>query len=790
MQETKAALIVANWKYEDADLRQLVAPANDAEALAGVLRNPNICGFEVTTLLNRPSREACEQIERFFLDRKRDDLLLLYFSCHGIKDDDGLLYFAAPDTRLIEHSRPLRSTALSADFVRSVMRASNSRRQVLMLDCCYSGAFAGAMLSKGDKSAGVRDQFEQGRGMVVMTASDALQYSFEGDSVAGEPVNSIFTRVLVKGIETGDADRDRDGTISLDELYDYAYEHVLRENANQRPKKWDLGVEGRIIVAQTPVNRPAELAPELLAAIVSPFSRVRVGAIGELVDLLNGGHKGLALAAREALEKLASDDSRQVSAAAEAALGRGGWQRLAGDPPAPEPVASEPHLPPSIPQSKPPTPPAAAQTEPVAAAPREPRPRPVPSEAEKLSPPRKSFLEVLLRAVRWYLYKSYGRFPVIGKLLFPNGPPPGAEPEKKDSALGKSAAPFREVARPAPQPDATQAAELRPAPLYHKPKRSSRWLYIPAVMLVTLGIAIYSSLRHSTEPGQSSGQQQGGEQQGKAPAVVSPVALPRPSFEYYAAVPQAADTRVRLTQVSSKTNQIIDEEEWFKGNDLELPTLTVPNSFKQEAGNIPAQIPTKQGEDILVKAIRDGNDLLCLYAHNFAGGRYLTSFDLKTGKVNFAFDFHEYMHPPKYLESDREFVEETVRWAQVKDNVLYVSVGHSTYAKSSFGLNAYLNAIDVSSGRLLWRSQPLVSNSANFLLYKDAIVTGYGFSQEKHFLYVVNQKDGRIVQTIPVQKSPEYILNKGDDIFVRTYDTDLVFKAGDQLASSPYTKAD
>src|SRR5205809_149980 len=148
MPEKKAALIVANWKYEDADLRQLVAPANDAEALARVLRDQNICGFEVTTLLNRPSREACEQIERFFLD------------------------------------------------------------------CRYSGEFASAMLGKGDKSAGVKDQFEQGRGMVVMTASDALQYSFEGDSVAGEPVNSIFTRVLVKGIESGEADHDRDGTIS------------------------------------------------------------------------------------------------------------------------------------------------------------------------------------------------------------------------------------------------------------------------------------------------------------------------------------------------------------------------------------------------------------------------------------------------------------------------------------------------------------------------------------------------------------------------------------------------
>ena len=725
MPEIKAALIVANWKYDDADLRQLVAPANDAEALARVLQDPNICGFEVTTLLNRPSHEACQQIERFFLDRKRDDLLLLYFSCHGIKDDDGLLYFAAPDTRMVEHSRPLRSTALSADFVRSVMRSSNSRRQVLMLDCCYSGAFAGAMFAKGDKSAGVKDQFEQGRGMVVMTASDALQYSFEGDSVAGEPVNSIFTRVLVKGIETGEADHDRDGTISLDELYDYVYDRVIRENPNQRPKKWDLGVEGRIIVGQTPVVRAAELAPELVAAVSSPLSRVRLGAVGELADLLHGRHKGLSLAAREALEKLARDDSRQVSAAAEALLVQGAADT--------HPASTAPPVADSAPAAKMPI----KETRP-------PRERSV--RAQSAPAPRK----------------------------------PRSEPQSRVAPRAIVTPPIAEEKEPEPT---TTAPET--------PKSRTIFGLTPVVFVLTIGVMfgtfLYRYLSHGgNQAGQSAGKQTQSKSTAGIPAgPVNPVALPAPPFQYTLNVPQAPDAKVRLTQVSSKPNTITDEEEWFKGNDLEYPTLTVPNAFKQEAGNIPTQIPVKQGEDMLIRAIRNGNDLLCIYGRNFGSGRYLTSFEFNTGKVNFAFDFHEFMHPPKYLDSDREFVNETVNWAQVKDNVLYVSTGHSTYAKSSFGLNAYLNAIDTGSGRLLWRSQPLVSNSANFLLYQDAIITGYGFTQEQHFLYVVNQKDGRVVQTIPTRKSAAYILSKGDDIYVRTYDTDLVFKAGEGITSAP-----
>jgi len=699
---------VANWEYQDTDLRQLVAPANDAEALARILRDPKTCGFEVTTLLNRSSRDMSEEIERFFLNRRRDDLLLLYFSCHGIKDDDGLLYFAAPDTRLIDHSRPMRSTALSAEFVRSVMRGSNSRRQVLMLDCCYSGAFASAMLAKGDKSASVKDQFEQGRGMVVMTASDALQYSFEGDKIEGSAVESLFTKMLVRGIETGEADRDRDGTISLDELYDYVYERVVDQNANQRPRKWDLEVEGKIIVAQSPVVRPAELPADLVAAIASPLSRVRVGAVQELGLLMDGSHKGMALAAREALKKLKEDDSRQVSIAAEELLGSAALVAA----PLPGPSVKVEPAPPSM----------------------APHPGPAPLQPEIREQPK------------------------------PAAAPPSPVQPTPDVDSGENNA----------------AGKLRWLRVFPVP-------YVAALVIVLAGVFAYRwwhqpapSTRPSNQTQPLNQTQEGAATAAPSASGINPIALPRPPFDYTLAGERAEDTKVRLVEVSEKQNQITDEEEWFGSNDLALPTLVVPNPFKQEAGNIPQQIPAKQGDSLLIQAIKDGSQLLCIYGQNFASGRYLTGFDLTTGKSNFAFDFHEFMLPPKYLIADRDFVSESVIWAAVKDNVLYVSNGHSTYARSSYGLNAYLTAIDVNSGRLLWRSAPLVSNSSNFLLYQDAIITGYGFSAEPHYLYVVNQKDGRVIQTIKLKKMAEYILNKGDNIFVRTYDTDYVFKASSQ----------
>jgi len=63
-----------------------------------VLRDPAIGGFEVMTLLDEPAHVIGEAVEEFFADRSSDDLLLLHFSCHGVKDESGELYFAATNT--------------------------------------------------------------------------------------------------------------------------------------------------------------------------------------------------------------------------------------------------------------------------------------------------------------------------------------------------------------------------------------------------------------------------------------------------------------------------------------------------------------------------------------------------------------------------------------------------------------------------------------------------------------------------------------------------------------------
>ena len=133
----------------------------------------------------------------------------------------------------------------------------------------------------------------------------------------------MFTSALVQGLATGEADRDQDGLIGLDELYEYVYDQVRAATPNQTPGKWTFGMEGGLYIARRsrPVTTPAALPPELQQAMEGPLAGIRGGAVQELAGILRGRHAGLALAARLALERLTGDDSRAVAAAATAALG-------------------------------------------------------------------------------------------------------------------------------------------------------------------------------------------------------------------------------------------------------------------------------------------------------------------------------------------------------------------------------------------------------------------------------------------------------------------------------------
>jgi hypothetical protein len=254
----RAALVVAVSTYADPVLRQLRAPASDATAFGEVLEDGDLGGFDLTTLVDGRAHEIRLAVEEFLTDLRPGDLALVYLSCHGLVDARRRLYFAAADTL---KSR-LAATGVEARWLLDQLEECRARRQVVILDCCFSGAFA--LGAKGEGNLDIGDRFlGQGRGRVVLTASRGTEYSFEGTPTPHAAIpGSVFTNALVTGIRSGAADTDDDGFVSVDDAYTYAFDEMRTAGAQQTPQRWLYGAEGSIVLARNPTSTGAGTTAE------------------------------------------------------------------------------------------------------------------------------------------------------------------------------------------------------------------------------------------------------------------------------------------------------------------------------------------------------------------------------------------------------------------------------------------------------------------------------------------------------------------------------------------------
>ena len=351
----RVAILIGNGRYlPESQLADLSGPANDVREVSKLLADSRLASFTVREFVDFESYKLQEMLETTLTEAQRDDLVLLYYSGHGKLDPAGQLCLTTANTRLDR----LRSTSLHLPFLRSLIDDSRSNQVVLVLDCCFSGAAGKAFL----RSA-VEDQLAlaQGTGRYILTSATSIQTSREREHDEGGEVLGDFTRCMVEGISSGLADTDNDGRITLGELRDYLQEHLR----GQSPRYWGLATTGDVVIALNPDIKPGQLPKEVQEALNSPLSYVREGAVRALADLQRSNNPGLALAARNALERALEDDSRGVSAAAARALGR-------------PPRRSTPQ---HVPTQLPPTPTVSVPPKPEAATPSPAAPPPAPAPA-------------------------------------------------------------------------------------------------------------------------------------------------------------------------------------------------------------------------------------------------------------------------------------------------------------------------------------------------------------------------------------------------------------------------
>ncbi len=138
----------------------------------------------------------------------------------------------------------------------------------------------------------------------------------------------------------------------------------------------------------------------------------------------------------------------------------------------------------------------------------------------------------------------------------------------------------------------------------------------------------------------------------------------------------------------------------------------------------------------------------------------------------YSFDLSSFLYTPN---PGNEFTTMYVRYAMMYEGILYVNLAHRTYSADQ-PYTAYMLAIDSSTGEVKWRSDYLVANCDNFVIYKDTIICGYGFTREDDYIYILSRYSGKLLKQIKVKTSPDYFILDGDKLVVACYDTAYTYE--------------
>lgn len=257
------------------------------------------------------------------------------------------------------------------------------------------------------------------------------------------------------------------------------------------------------------------------------------------------------------------------------------------------------------------------------------------------------------------------------------------------------------------------------------------------------------------------------------PDDLTPQVVDAPGFPSRAKDASCSGNRVRLKQVSKKKNGITDDHVWYADNDLVRPAGKVDAGwdqvpqdtrwgriqfFRDNGAGTSVGIYVKVGQRLGAK---DAEGFSSIYDKEFDYTAVVFDADRVARTVYPLASFH-----PGILEMGH---------AELVGDVLYFDANYNGYASIAKDKTGYLVALDLADGRVLWTTMNLRASWRGFIVHDDVIVSGYGFTAEPDFLYVVDRHCGKVLQTVRLETAHEVLIPRGDRLYVRTYDHDYVF---------------
>jgi WD40 repeat protein len=219
--------------------------------------------YDYTFFNGNATRENILALKDTLAKARQEDMVILYLSGHGMLDSQYNFYYGTYD---IDFSDPAKR-GLSYTALESLLDDIKPLRKVMFMDACHSGAVDKSLIkdvSSGNVQSGRRstikeysygsnkvkeakdlgntfeqmqemfNSFSRNSGTIVISAAAGSGFAYEDEKWN----NGVFTYCLINGMRNKQADRNKDGDVTIGELSAYVSRQVeLLTNGMQKPNE-------------------------------------------------------------------------------------------------------------------------------------------------------------------------------------------------------------------------------------------------------------------------------------------------------------------------------------------------------------------------------------------------------------------------------------------------------------------------------------------------------------------------------------------------------------------------
>ena len=276
------AFIVGISQYQDKSLNLQYAH-RDADELYKFLISPSGGCFDTKKIIKLTNKEATTgelftKLRYFLTKPDKEDVVLLYFSCHGAPNpkQPENIYLLSHDTdpyNIAGTAYPMR------EIYSSVQETLLAEKVIILADTCHSGAIG---VSRGIKSSvsestvmnAYWQKLSQARGGIALfTSAQNREISFEDTKWGGG--HGVFTYYLLEGMR-GKAAND-EGIVTIQNLFEYVRRNVKEATDHQQhPLIGPYGFDSNLPIAIVPNFNPSSQSTETIPPeIPSTFANER-----------------------------------------------------------------------------------------------------------------------------------------------------------------------------------------------------------------------------------------------------------------------------------------------------------------------------------------------------------------------------------------------------------------------------------------------------------------------------------------------------------------------------------